>query len=110
MSFKLAEDVIFLKKNNSQNLLNKIRQHKFVSSIIKDEIVIYKTNELNCNAVEEIINKYQHNISITFVLKNIDDIIRSEHQLRSLKVTLCIFTSVCAIIGTLIGSYLNNCS
>jgi len=109
-SYKIAEDVIFLKRNNNQNEIKKISTQKFISNTIQKEIDACKENNSinNIHIINGIIETYEKYIEITFTLKNIDVLIRSERRQNIVQVVLVIFTAICAIIGAIIGGILGN--
>jgi len=108
-AYKIAEDVIFLIKKNNQNEINEISNHNFISTTIKKEKDDIKKQELiNIHHINNVINKYKKYIEISFILKNIDILIRSERRRNIIQVILCIFTAMCALIGTIIGGILVN--
>ena len=105
-AYKIAEDVIFLQKNNNQEGISKINKRKFKSSEINKELSERKS--ITVHTVNSIIENFEKYIEITFTLKNIDVLIRSERRRNTIQVVLCIFTAICALIGTIIGGILGN--
>jgi len=108
-AYKIAEDIIFLQKNNYQEDLEIVSIHKYTSSTIQREIDgLVRQNSLIYHTINSIIEKYEKYIEITFALKNIDILIRTERKRNIIQVSLCVFTAICAIIGSIIGGILGN--
>jgi hypothetical protein len=105
-AYKIAKDIIFLQNNQSSSIISK---HKFTSSTIRESIDLLIEGNLisRRESIDKIIKEHEKYLAVTFTLKSVESLIKAEKRHQTITFLLCIFTSVCALVGSIIGGLLS---